>query len=196
MPTVVVPVDPAQSGRFDAVDGAPGSRRTRSIDEFGPAVAVHGLMPQCYSHRTISKELGAGLGDLGRVVGPVAAGCVCPVGGGGGVDAEQVGEDSRGDTPDLAALPSPVASPSGLSIAICHRDALALTRKGYVDYVEATGEDLVVEAEVEAEVVMSEGDEFIAAMRTQPDDTAGTGLMTLEDAVQAQRAVLRRVTRH
>lgn len=43
---------------------------------------------------------------------------------------------------------------------------------------------------------MSEGDEFIAAMRTQPDDTAGTGLMTLEDAVQAQRAVLRRVTRH
>lgn len=108
-----------------------------------------------------------------------------------------IGSYGFGWTPDLAALPSPSLRRPGLSTAICHRrDALALTRKGYVDYVEATGEDLVVEAEVEAEVVMSEGDEFIAAMRTQPDDTAGTGLMTLEDAVQAQRAVLRRVTRH
>ena len=80
-----------------------------------------------------------------------------------------IGSYGFGWTPDLAALPSPSLRRPGLSTAICHRDALALTRKGYVDYVEATGEDLVVEAEVEAEVVMSEGDEFIAAMRTQPD---------------------------
>jgi hypothetical protein len=68
-----------------------------------------------------------------------------------------------------------------------------------IDYVEATGEDLIVEVEADPEVkaeVMTEGDEFIAAMRTQPSEanTAGA-LMTLEDAVSAQRAVIRRVVR-
>lgn len=64
-----------------------------------------------------------------------------------------------------------------------------------IDHVEATGEDIEVEAEV-----MDEGDEFLAAFRTQPgplgpQGPSGSGLLSLEDAVQAQRAIVRRVTR-
>jgi hypothetical protein len=48
---------------------------------------------------------------------------------------------------------------------------------------------------VEAEI-MTEGDEFIAAMRTQPCDTDTKSLMTLDQAVADQRrAIVRRVTR-
>ena len=51
-----------------------------------------------------------------------------------------------------------------------------------------------IEIEVEAEV-MSEGDELIAAMRTQQPNETGTALLSLEDAVHEQRAIERRVTR-
>ena len=45
-----------------------------------------------------------------------------------------------------------------------------------------------IEIEVEAEV-MSEGDELIAAMRTQQPNETGTALLSLEDAVHEQRAI-------
>ena len=39
----VVPVHRAQGGQFDVLDGLPGARSVRSVDQFGPVVAVDGL---------------------------------------------------------------------------------------------------------------------------------------------------------
>jgi hypothetical protein len=39
----VVPVDPAQGGQLDVLDGLPGPGAGRSVDQFGLVVTVHGF---------------------------------------------------------------------------------------------------------------------------------------------------------